>query len=704
MFQAWVEAVSEVVLDEGLREAGLPPVAEAYQQLVEFLKNDISVSKDTLAELGLHATDQRRSHGPVVDPSDMNEIVRRQLLAAEEEHKPRGWQFNQPQPTDEEYEVPALSEAAQSAKDGPFFASSSPEHQQAYPVYQDTPTPREPPSAQILPEELAGRQVDGDGRQVTITFSEQGQIGIQYMRAVGAWSKGVNAPDRAAALVVQEVLPGSLASQHASLRPGLILTKIDGVSVKGAHFEHSMRRMKGARPLKLTFEGIEGLRCASSVATPRANLNLETPLSTGQTPRLEPDEESDETVWESTDDEIELVVEPHLFAAELAWHVIDAVERSRLRGFFSCPVDGCGDPRRFEIRALEAAEAAEGPTSAVCYYATPGSPKPEWGFNPDGEYVMVMGEIPARVEPDFVQEWYTQRDSDDLRFVVRAGTMADVQTLLAASASTDPEAQEARRELEGRADSGLGRVAALAAKTLSSDQAEDLVVVVEIRGELVAQEAGGIVAVMILCNAAGSVAAVGGNDNDASSSVQASGDEAGATAQVQVATAVAYQRRGLGELLLKIATGIHTLDSFHVKSVADSIVPFVDAWCDSAGRCSPSLLALTCTGVITAIGKAPAIEALVPRELFSATDRSDNMPATDGAEPSIVKLLRQEGYSEDLNLGEGEHARLLLVLHATMRDAEIAPLEDEEGDVNCHEVEELGQTELDKDLEEVEGA
>jgi hypothetical protein len=489
----------------------------------------------------------------------MNEIVRRQILAAEEEHKPRGWQFNQPQSTDEEYAAaaPVLSEAAQRAKDGPFFASSSPEQQPAYPVYQDTPSLNEAPPARILPGELAGRLVDGDGNRVTVTFSEQGQIGIQYMRAVGAWSKGVNAPDRAAALVVQEIVPGSLASQHAFLRPGLILTKIDGVSVKGAHFEHSMRRMKGARPLKLTFEGIEGLRSAPSVATPRANFNLGTPLSTGQTPRLGPADESDETAWESTDDEIEPSVEPPLFAPELSRYVIDAVERSRLRGFFSCPVDGDGDPRRFEIRALEAAEAAEGPANAVCYYATPEGPKPEWGFNPDGEYVMVMGEVPARVEPNFVQTWYTKQNSDSLRvpsFVVRAGEMSDVTNLLAASSSAnlDAEGQPA-----GGADSGLGRVAALAAETLSSDQAADLVVVVvEISREPVAKE--GIVAVMVLRNAAGSVAAGGGNDPDASSSGLASRDGASATAQVQIATAVAYRRRGLGELLLKIATGMHT--------------------------------------------------------------------------------------------------------------------------------------------------
>lgn len=550
MFQAWIEAVCEVVLDEGLRAAGLPQVSHAYQHLAEFLKNDLSVSKETLRELGLHAPDQRRSHGPVVDPEDMNEVVRRQLLAAEEAHLPPGWQFNQPQPTDEEHTAafPALSEAAQRARDGPFFKASSADQQ--LPAYEDTPRLTEAPPAPTLEEELDGRLVDGDGNQVTVTFCEQGTIGIQYMRATGTWSKGVNVPDRAAAFVVQEILPGSLASQHTSLCAGLILTKIDGVSIKGAHFEHSIRRMKGARPLKLTFEGIKGLQSASSVATPRANLDVQTPLSTGATPQLVSRAESDdETVWDSTD-ESDPAVEPRLFVPELSRHVVDAVERSGLRGFFSCPVDGCGDLRRFEIRALEAAEAAEGPASAVRYYAAPESAKPEWGFDADGEYVMMMGDVPERVELNLVEEWYTRRDSGNVpSFVVRAGDVADVKNLLAASAGTGAE------EGTSGADGDLGRVAALAAEILSSEQADDLVILVEISGESVTHEPGSIVAAMVLCNVTGGIGADAGNDTDVSSIAQTSADGAGATARVQIATTSAYRRRGLGDMLLKIATG-----------------------------------------------------------------------------------------------------------------------------------------------------
>lgn len=86
------------------------------------------------------------------------------------------------------------------------------------------------------------------------------------------------------------------------------------------------------------------------------------------------------------------------------------------------------------------------------------------------------------------------------------------------------------------------------------------------------------------------------------------------------------------------------------------------------------------TGVTMALGKAPAVEALVPRYLYSNTDESDSLPLTDAKEPSVVRLLRREGYSEDLNLGESEHARLLLILHASMRQADIAPLEEDEAD------------------------
>ena len=81
-----------------------------------------------------------------------------------------------------------------------------------------------------------------------------------------------------------------------------------------------------------------------------------------------------------------------------------------------------------------------------------------------------------------------------------------------------------------------------------------------------------------------------------------------------------------------------------------------------------------------ALGGAPAIEALVPREPCRNTDENDGQPETEADESPIVRLLRREGYTEDLNLGEGTHARLLQVLHASMRDVSIAPLSDAEAD------------------------
>lgn len=78
-----------------------------------------------------------------------------------------------------------------------------------------------------------------------------------------------------------------------------------------------------------------------------------------------------------------------------------------------------------------------------------------------------------------------------------------------------------------------------------------------------------------------------------------------------------------------------------------------------------------------ALGGASAIEALVPREVSSNTERNDNQSANCVEESSVMRLLRREGYSEDLNLGEGTHARLLLVLHASMREASIAPLDED---------------------------
>ena len=90
------------------------------------------------------------------------------------------------------------------------------------------------------------------------------------------------------------------------------------------------------------------------------------------------------------------------------------------------------------------------------------------------------------------------------------------------------------------------------------------------------------------------------------------------------------------------------------------------------------MLVLVLTGLVIGLGKAPAIEALVPRE---PSKNNESAPQTEVQEPPIVRLLHREGYSEqDLNLGEGENARYLLVLHASMREVDISPLEIEEED------------------------
>ena len=43
------------------------------------------------ADLPQRWLQQRRLFGPVVDPESMNEMLRRELLAEEEERLPRGW-------------------------------------------------------------------------------------------------------------------------------------------------------------------------------------------------------------------------------------------------------------------------------------------------------------------------------------------------------------------------------------------------------------------------------------------------------------------------------------------------------------------------------------------------------------------------------------------------------------------------------------
>ena len=110
-------------------------------------------------------------------------------------------------------------------------------------------------------------------------------------------------------------------------------------------------------------------------------------------------------------------------------------------------------------------------------------------------------------------------------------------------------------------------------------------------------------------------------------------------------------------------------------------------------------------GITTALGGAAAIEGLVPRSqrlpndiitpsAATAGDGDDNdeaaAPAADQQQAAViaagvaaaVRLLEREGYgSDDLNLGEGDEARFLLVLHAAMREATMAPLANDEAEV-----------------------
>lgn len=186
LFSTWLSAVSDVVLDPGLVSAGIPEAVRAHEVLCDWLVDDMSVSEQTLDGLGLQAQ-CRRLFGPVFDPEDMSESLRRELLAEEEERRPRGWQFNQSQEYLEEVATiePVLSAAAQACKDGYTLGALLDGTSPAPPPL----TPRTEPATPVLSPVVSQDRrltladitdlVDGDGNDFSVTFAEQGQIGIQ---------------------------------------------------------------------------------------------------------------------------------------------------------------------------------------------------------------------------------------------------------------------------------------------------------------------------------------------------------------------------------------------------------------------------------------------------------------------------------------------------------------------------------------------
>ena len=80
--------------------------------------------------------------------------------------------------------------------------------------------------------------VDGNGISVVVSFGV-GQIGIQYRLAQASWAEGVTFKSgRDKVLVIESIVPGGLASMCTApqLRPGQILTEINGESVKGQRY------------------------------------------------------------------------------------------------------------------------------------------------------------------------------------------------------------------------------------------------------------------------------------------------------------------------------------------------------------------------------------------------------------------------------------------------------------------------------------
>ena len=669
LFGAWLSAVGDVVLDPALVSAGIPEAERAHELLCDWLVDDMSVSEQTLDGLGLQAQ-CRRLFGPVFDPEDMSESLRRELLAEEEERRPRGWQFNQSQEYLEEVATvePVLSAAAQACKDGYTLGALLDGKSAVAPPPPPPPlTPRvEKPTASASALSRSGHLlspmvsqdrrltlvdivglVDGDGNDFSVTFAEQGQIGIQYMRALGKWSKGVDVAGRGVALVTEYILPDSLARhQSDKLRPGLILTKIDNVSVKGQNFEHNMRRMKGARPIKLTFEpigeGLTDMAMAKLDACGGQGQPSLTPMSTGKEPRIgggggSGGDSDAETEWNSTEPE-----EEEVYATQLPELCMDAMASSRIRGYVLAP--GC-NPWRMEVRSL--CSAAEAAPRLMSYYLDRGPVPMEAGFNADGEFITIYGEHPDPVEAPVV-EYYTApqppataeqlREKFDVMDADGDGKVsaAELTKQLGASAEmaselvrkTDTDGDGLMEFDEYRAfvlrqgpcvlPAGLSiRQAGESSQDLDSLRRLGWV------GEMASMAMGvadGTLILVVATPTDGELAAVLVVENIAGG--KAEGEGSVGLAKVRVATAEGYRRKGLGEMLLRIA-------------VATAVT----------------------------LGNATAIEAGVPRE--------------SGA--GILRVLERVGWGmEDLHLGEGGESRLLIVLQAQMREVSVAPLEEED--------------------------
>lgn len=110
------------------------------------------------------------------------------------------------------------------------------------PAYSGAESPR-PPDSYMGPRSRSPvRAHNIGGERVSLLFRDHGKLGISF-----------NGPVRGPATVTA-VVPGSVAAKSRSLKVGMVLSEVAGVSVEGLAFSEALNRLEqGGRPLALCF-------------------------------------------------------------------------------------------------------------------------------------------------------------------------------------------------------------------------------------------------------------------------------------------------------------------------------------------------------------------------------------------------------------------------------------------------------------------
>ena len=103
---------------------------------------------------------------------------------------------------------------------------------------QQAPAPAPVAYVPTAPKQKPEAGIAGD---VTVTFTKQGPLGVKFV------SRGSN-------VIILSIGPGSQASEHRTLRPGLTVVSVSGRSIAGMTYEQVIALIRGAsRPTQIAF-------------------------------------------------------------------------------------------------------------------------------------------------------------------------------------------------------------------------------------------------------------------------------------------------------------------------------------------------------------------------------------------------------------------------------------------------------------------